>query len=117
MNSLYGVVAVVGLVVITLVTRGFFLFSDRQMSLPPWLDRGLRHAPLAALVAVVAPDVVLKRGDIKIADQNGTLRALRMQCLVLAHLIEKIELVRELRIDLDIGFVAAGGHVVVVNGE
>ena len=63
MNSLYGVVAVVGLVVITLVTRGFFLFSDRQMSLPPWLDRGLRHAPLAALVAVVAPEVVLTQGQ------------------------------------------------------
>ena len=33
------------------------------------------------------------------------------------HLAIERELVRELRIDLDIGFVAAGGHVVVVNGE
>lgn len=64
MNSVYGVVAVAGLVVITLVTRGFFLFSDRHMSLPRWLDRGLRHAPLAALVAVVAPEVLLTQGQL-----------------------------------------------------
>ncbi|MEK0417844.1 MAG: hypothetical protein RI949_1850 [Pseudomonadota bacterium] len=64
MNTVDGLVAVLGLVVITVVTRGFFLFSDRQMAMPRWLERGLRHAPLAALVAVVAPEVLLTQGQL-----------------------------------------------------
>jgi branched-subunit amino acid transport protein len=53
------VLAVVGLAVLTLVTRGFFLFSRREVPLPAWLLRGLRFAPLAAMAAVVVPAVVL----------------------------------------------------------
>ena len=45
--------AIVGLAVITLVTRGFFLIPEREWPLPTWLREGLRYAPLAALAAVV----------------------------------------------------------------
>ncbi|MFG5410248.1 AzlD domain-containing protein [Piscinibacter sakaiensis] len=51
-----------GLAVITVVTRGFFLISERELSLPAWVQRGLRFAPLAALVAVVAPEVLMAQG-------------------------------------------------------
>jgi branched-subunit amino acid transport protein len=57
-----GVIAILGLALITVVTRGFFLFSDRELPLPGWLMQGLRYAPLAALVAVVAPEVVMTQG-------------------------------------------------------
>lgn len=59
MSAWHGVVAIAGLVLITFGTRGFFFFLERETPMPPWLDRGLRHAPLAALMAVVAPDVLL----------------------------------------------------------
>jgi len=55
-------VAVAGLTVITVVTRGFFLLSEREWPLPPWVARGLRYAPLAALAAIVAPEVLLTDG-------------------------------------------------------
>jgi branched-subunit amino acid transport protein len=57
-----GVVAIVGLALITLLTRGFFLFPDRELPMPGWLMQGLRYAPLAALVAVVAPEIVMTQG-------------------------------------------------------
>jgi branched-subunit amino acid transport protein len=57
-----GVIAVAGLALITILTRGFFLIPERDLPLPVWLQQGLRYAPLAALVAVVAPEVVMSQG-------------------------------------------------------
>jgi branched-subunit amino acid transport protein len=57
------VIAIAGLAVVTLVTRGFFVFSERDIPLPGWLQQGLRYAPLAALVAVVAPELVMSQGQ------------------------------------------------------
>ena len=57
-----GVLAIVGLALITLLTRGFFLFPERELPLPGWLMQGLRYAPLAALAAVIAPELVLSEG-------------------------------------------------------
>jgi branched-subunit amino acid transport protein len=58
------VITVIGLAVLTLVTRAFFLIPERDLPLPDWLQQGLRYAPLAALMAVVAPEVVLTQGDL-----------------------------------------------------
>ena len=58
MNDIETCVTIVGLTVITLVTRSFFLFSDRELVLPGWVKRGLRYAPLAALAAVVAAEIM-----------------------------------------------------------
>ena len=50
------VLAIVGLAAITLLTRGFFVFTRREMPFPNWLREGLRYAPLAAMAASsVAP--------------------------------------------------------------
>jgi branched-subunit amino acid transport protein len=62
MSMVEGVIAIVGLALITIVTRGFFLFPERELPMPAWLQQGLRYAPLAALVAVVAPEIVLTQG-------------------------------------------------------
>lgn len=53
------IVAVIGLVGISVMTRSLFFLSQRPWRLPVLLDKGLRYAPLAALSAVVAPEVVL----------------------------------------------------------
>jgi len=57
-------VAIVGLALLTVLTRAFFLLPERELPLPSWLQQGLRYAPLAALVAVVAPEVVLTQGHL-----------------------------------------------------
>lgn len=57
-------ITVIGLAVLTLVTRAFFLLPERDLPLPVWLQQGLRYAPLAALMAVVAPEVVLTQGQL-----------------------------------------------------
>ena len=56
--------ALLGLGLVTLLTRGFFLLPEREWPLPGWLRQGLRHAPLAALAAVVAPEVVMNQGQL-----------------------------------------------------
>ena len=54
----------VGLGAVTLLTRGFFLMPQREWPLPDWLRKGLRYAPLAALTAVMAPEVVMSQGHL-----------------------------------------------------
>lgn len=57
-------ITIAGLTAITVLTRAFFLFSDRELVLPGWIRRGLRYAPLAALAAVVVPEVVMTQGQL-----------------------------------------------------
>ncbi len=64
MGSTEGVVAVVGLTVITIVCRGFFFLSKREIPIPGWLRQGLRYAPLAAMAAVVVPEIVMQQGHL-----------------------------------------------------
>ncbi len=48
--------------VVTVVTRGFFFMSSKPWTLPHWAQRGLQYAPIAALSAVVIPEVVTTHG-------------------------------------------------------
>ena len=64
MSSWQAALAILGLALITLLTRGFFLLPEREWPIPPWLREALRYAPLAALVAVVVPEVVLTGGHL-----------------------------------------------------
>ena len=57
-------IAILGLAVITVVTRSFFFISDRELPIPAWLQQGLRYAPLAALAAVVVPEIVMTQGQL-----------------------------------------------------
>jgi branched-subunit amino acid transport protein len=59
-----GAIAIVGLALLTALTRGFFLLPEREVPLPVWLKQGLRYAPLAALAAVVVPEVVMTQGHL-----------------------------------------------------
>jgi branched-subunit amino acid transport protein len=63
MSSWEAVGCILGLTALTVLTRGFFSLTRREMPFPPWLQAGLRHAPLAALVAVVAPQVLMPGGQ------------------------------------------------------
>lgn len=56
------VIAIVGLALITLLSRSFFMIPERELPLPSWLKRGLKYAPLAALTAVIAPAILMSNG-------------------------------------------------------
>ncbi len=64
MSLVEGTIAIIGLALLTLLTRAFFLLPERDLPLPAWLQQGLRYAPLAALMAVVAPEIVLTQGEL-----------------------------------------------------
>lgn len=64
MTDLWTLAVIVALAGVTVVTRGFFLFSSRPASLPRWAERGLHYAPIAALAAVIAPEIVLTQGEL-----------------------------------------------------
>jgi branched-subunit amino acid transport protein len=64
MSTWEAVFTMLGLTVITVLTRAFFFISRRELPMPAWLQRGLRYAPLAALAAVVGPEVLMKQGHL-----------------------------------------------------
>lgn len=64
MGTVEVIIACIGLAVITLVTRAFFMIPEREVPLPTWLKRGLKYAPLAALAAVIAPEIVMSNGHL-----------------------------------------------------
>lgn len=64
MSLAEGLVAIAGLALLSVLTRGFFFLTERELPMPPWLLQGLRYAPLAALAAVVAPEIVLTQGQL-----------------------------------------------------
>jgi branched-subunit amino acid transport protein len=63
-GTVEGVLIVLGLTALTVATRGFFFISEREIPIPEWLRQGLRYAPLAALAAVVVPEVVMQNGHL-----------------------------------------------------
>ena len=75
MSSWEAVIAIVGLAIITVGTRGFFLYAERELPLPGWLQQGLRYAPLAALAAVIAPEVLMTQGHLIATARDARLYA------------------------------------------
>ncbi len=62
MNSAEIVITTIGMACIALACRAFFLLSDQDLPMPKWLREGLHYAPVAALAAVVAPELVMTQG-------------------------------------------------------
>lgn len=46
----------------TVITRSLFFISSKPWKLPAWAQRGLHYAPIAALSAVIIPEVVMTQG-------------------------------------------------------
>ena len=55
---------IMGLACITLVTRCFFFLSSKPWQLPHWAQRGLQYAPIAAMSAVVFPEIGMTQGQL-----------------------------------------------------
>jgi branched-subunit amino acid transport protein len=53
---------IAALACVTVVSRSFFFISSADWSLPRWAQRGLQYAPIAALSAVIVPEIVMTQG-------------------------------------------------------
>jgi branched-subunit amino acid transport protein len=58
----YGAATILGLAAVTVISRNFFLFAKRETKIPEPLQRALQVAPLAAIVAVLAPEIFMTHG-------------------------------------------------------
>ena len=64
MTDPWTIEVILGLACVTVLARGFFFISSRPWRLPHWAERGLQYAPIAALAAVVLPEVVMSQGQL-----------------------------------------------------
>jgi len=64
MTDAWTVLTIVGLALVTVITRSFFFMSSKPWTLPPWAQRGLHYAPIAALAAVIIPEIVMTQGQL-----------------------------------------------------
>src|SRR4051794_34733451 len=53
-----------GMAAVPLLCRAFFMLPAQDLPMPRWLREGLRYAPIAALAAVVAPELVMTQGHL-----------------------------------------------------
>lgn len=51
-------IAIVGLTLVTIVTRSAFLIIGQRFALPPRWQHALRFAPACALTALIAPELL-----------------------------------------------------------
>jgi branched-subunit amino acid transport protein len=63
-TDLWTLGVIVGLTLVTVLTRSFFFLSSKPWHLPSWAQKGLQYAPIAALSAVIVPEVVMQQGQL-----------------------------------------------------
>ena len=73
MNDVAVWLVIVGLTATTFATRSAFLVLGRRFTLPPRLLHALRYAPVCALMALIAPELVLADGSIALTLANPKL--------------------------------------------
>lgn len=74
-TDLWTLGVIVGMGLITMLTRSFFFLSNRPWHLPPWAQRGLQFAPVAALCGVIVPEIVMTQGQLVSTWQDARLFA------------------------------------------
>ena len=63
-TDLWTIAVILGLAIVTVITRSFFFISRKEFNLPHWAQRGLQYAPIAALSAVIIPEIVMTQGQL-----------------------------------------------------
>lgn len=63
-TNVWTVVTILGMTLMTVVTRCFFFISRKSWTLPAWAQRGLHYAPIAALACVIVPEIVMTQGHL-----------------------------------------------------
>ena len=68
-------VVIVGLTLVTVATRSAFLVLGDRFALPERVQHGLRYAPACALMALIAPELVIDNGSLAVSLANPKLIA------------------------------------------
>ena len=61
---------IIGMIVMTFASRCFFIFLGDRIKISEWGLETIRYAPLAALIAILAPEIFLPLGASSIAEFN-----------------------------------------------
>jgi branched-subunit amino acid transport protein len=61
---------IIGLVVVTFVSRSFFILLGNRIKVSEWGLETIRYAPLAALIAILAPEIFLPLGASSVMEFN-----------------------------------------------
>jgi branched-subunit amino acid transport protein len=80
-------VVIAGLTAVTVFTRSIFLVLGDRFPLPERLQHALRFAPACALVALIAPEILLQSDGIDVSLGNDRLVA--GLCAALAMLLTR----------------------------
>ena len=70
-TDFWSLAVIVGLAAVTVLTRCFFFILDRPWGLPEWAHRALHYAPIAALAAVIVPEIVMTQGHLVLTWQDA----------------------------------------------
>jgi len=71
--EMLGIIA--GMAVVTFLTRFGAQALFRQIGLPAWFDRWLKHVPTGILTALIVPSLLLPRGRLDLTPGNDYLLA------------------------------------------
>jgi branched chain amino acid efflux pump len=75
MSDLSVWIVIAGLTLVTVATRSAFLVLGERFALPERVQHGLRYAPACALVALIAPELVVSNGTLALSLANPKLMA------------------------------------------
>jgi branched-subunit amino acid transport protein len=70
MSSIEIWITIIGLTLVTIITRGAFLMIGDRISLPERVQHALRYAPACALAALVAPELLLQQGHVFVSVED-----------------------------------------------
>jgi branched-subunit amino acid transport protein len=73
MNALEIWIAIVGMTLVTLLTRTLVLIFGDRLPLPVRLQHALRFAPACALAALIAPELLAYQGTVLVSMSNAKL--------------------------------------------
>lgn len=75
MSNLYLLLVTVGLIVATFLTRATLLLVGERFKPSPRIETALRFAPICALAALIAPEIVVANGAVDVSISNPRLVA------------------------------------------
>ena len=61
---------IIGLAAVTFVSRSFFILLGNRIKVSEWVLETIRYAPLAALIAILAPEIFLPLGSSSVMEFN-----------------------------------------------
>jgi len=61
---------IIGMIVVTFISRSFFILLGNRIKVSEWVLEAIRYAPLAALIAILAPEIFLPLGASSVTEFN-----------------------------------------------